>query len=294
MVSIEKKVGVKHTYYYLEHSIRRGRRVEKKTLYLGKRIPINIDKIKKNFLIEIYKVQFFDSLWEIKQKYLREQKHMSHSSKEKNITDFTTRFTYNTQKIEGSKLSLHETAALLEEGILPRNRTMRDVKEAQAHKMLFHRVLTYHKELTINTILEWHRLLFQDTRPDIAGKIRKHRVGIAGSKFIPPLPVEIYPLLRDFFKWYNREKEMIHPVQLSALVHLKFVTIHPFDDGNGRISRIMMNFILNRDDYPLLNIPYEGRNSYYKALERSQTRKEYDFFVQWLMKNYIKIHKFYL
>ena len=219
---------------------------------------------------------------------------MSQSLKEKNIKDFTTRFTYNTQKIEGSKLSLHETAALLEEGTLPKNRTMRDVNEAQAHKILFHRVLAYNKELILNTILEWHRLLFQDTRPDIAGKIRKHRVGISGSKFVPPLPVEIYPLLRDFFKWYSRKKEMIHPVQLSALVHLKFVTIHPFDDGNGRISRIMMNFILNRKNYPLLNIPYESRNSYYKALERSQTKKEDDFFVQWLMRNYIKIHKFYL
>lgn len=294
MVSIEKKVSGKNTYYYLEQSIRKGSRVEKKTLYLGKRIPANIDKIKKNFLIEIYKVQFFDSLGKIRQKYSREQKHMSQSSKEKNIEDFTTRFTYNTQKIEGSKLSLHETAALLEEGTLPKNRTMQDVKEAQAHKMLFHRVLANDKELTLNTVLEWHRLLFQDTRPDIAGKIRKHRVGISGSKFVPPLPVEIYPLLRDFFKWHNRKKEIIHPVQLSALVHLKFVTIHPFDDGNGRISRIMMNFILNRKNYPLLNIPYEGRNSYYKALERSQTRKEDHFFVQWLMKNYIKIHKFYL
>jgi Fic family protein len=294
MVNIEKKVGAKHTYYYLEHSIRRGRRVKKKTLYLGKQIPTNIDKIKKNFLIEIYKIQFFESLTKIKQKYSREQKHMSQSLKEKNIKHFTTTFTYNTQKIEGSKLSLHETAALLEEGTLPKNRTMRDVNEAQAHKILFHKVLTYDKELTLNTILEWHKLLFQDTRSDIAGKIRKHRVGISGSKFVPPLPVEIYPLLRDFFKWYTREKEKIHPVQLSALVHLKFVTIHPFDDGNGRISRVMMNFVLNRKNYPLLNIPYVGRNSYYKALERSQTKKEDDFFVQWLMRNYIKIYKFYL
>lgn len=56
----------------------------------------------------------------------------------------------------------------------------------------------------------------------------------------------------------------------------------------------MMNFILNRKNYPLLNIPYEGRNSYYKALERAQTRRDDEFFAQWLMKNYIKTHKFYL
>jgi len=90
---------------------------------------------------------------------------------------------------------------------------------------------------------------------------------------MPPFPSEIYPLLREFFRWYYKNKKKLHPVELAALVHLKFVTIHPFTDGNGRISRLMMNFILHKHGYPLLNIPYEKRAGYYNALERAQIKK---------------------
>ena len=86
----------------------------------------------------------------------------------------------------------------------------------------------------------------------------------------------------------------IHPVELAALAHLKFVTIHPFADGNGRISRLIMNFILNQKGYPMFDIPYEARNSYYNALERSQVKKEDRIFLQWLVKKYIKEYRRYL
>jgi cell filamentation protein, protein adenylyltransferase len=293
MVSIEKKVFGKHDYYYLEQSIRKGRKVEKKTLYIGKKIPTNIDKIKRNFLEEIYKVQYFNVIETIRQKYLEEQRQTSLSSKEKSTTNFTTRFTYDSQRIEGSTLTLRETAILLEKGISPNNRPIEDIKEAEAHKMIFYEILKYRKDFSLAIILEWHKSLFQHTKADIAGKIRKHGVRISGSKFIPPLAVEVYPMLRDFFRWYAREKDKMNPVQLAALVHLKFVTIHPFSDGNGRISRLLMNFILNKVEYPLFNIPYEGRNSYYRALERAQIKGEDDFFLQWFMKKYIKEYKNY-
>jgi Fic family protein len=101
-------------------------------------------------------------------------------------------------------------------------------------------------------------------------------------------------MLRDFFGWYDKNKARLHPVELAALVHLKFVTIHPFADGNGRVSRLMMNFVLNRNGYPMLNIPYEGRNSYCGALERAQLRKRSDVFVLWFIKRYVKSYQEYL
>lgn len=79
-----------------------------------------------------------------------------------------------------------------------------------------------------------------------------------------------------------------------TIAHLKFVTIHPFGDGNGRVSRLVMNFILNKKDYPMLDIPYEDRNSYYNSLERSQLKEEERIFLQWFVKRYIKEHKRYL
>ncbi|MCI0423881.1 MAG: Fic family protein, partial [Acidobacteria bacterium] len=105
---------------------------------------------------------------------------------------------------------------------------------------------------------------------------------------------ELFPLLRGFFRWYSGSKGRLSPVEFAALVHLKFVTIHPFADGNGRISRLMMNYELNRRGYPMLTIPYEGRNSYYNSLERAQTKNRDDVFVTWFLRRYVKAHKAYL
>ncbi|MGI0023144.1 MAG: Fic family protein, partial [Nitrososphaeraceae archaeon] len=195
------------------------------------------------------------------------------------------------QRIEGSTLSLRDTSNLLERGITPKNKPIQDIKEAEAHKKLFYKILDYQKDLSYNTILEWHEFLFKETKPEVAGRIRKHKVGISGSKFSPPLPVQVHPLLMDFFKWYNKNMEKLHPVELAAIVHLKFVTIHPFGDGNGRISRLMMNFVLNKKEYPMFNISYEGRTSYYNALKRSQIKKEWNHFVLWFIKRYVDSNK---
>lgn len=152
-------------------------------------------------------------------------------------------------------------------------------------------MLKHSKDLNLQVILQWNRILLSETKPDIAGKIRNHEVAISGSKFMPPLAIELDALLNEFFDWYNKNKSKLHPVALSALVHLKFVTIHPFSDGNGRVSRLMMNFILNKHGFPMLDIPYENRNGYYTALERSQIKQEDKIFLQWFFKRYLKEHK---
>jgi len=294
MVSIKKKKDNKgNIYYYLQQTIRKAGRVEYREKYIGKQIPKNIDELKNKIFRESYK-ELYDSIELIKNNYNKEIKNMPRSIKEKSIVLFATRFTYDTQRIEGSTLSLRDTANLLEKGITPKDKPIEDIKEAESHKKLFYKILKYKKDLSYSAILEWHKVLFQDTKPDIAGNIRKHKVGISGSKFIPPLPVEIYSLLIEFFKWYNKnknKKEKLHPIELAAFVHLKFVTIHPFGDGTGRISRLMMNFVLNKSGYPMFNIPYEGRNSYYNSLERSQTKDEWNHFLLWFIKNYIKSNK---
>jgi Fic family protein len=294
MATIKKKFIGKQTYYYLGHSIRKDGKVKKIELYLGKKIPKNVEEIKKNFLYTIYKERWHKLLGNIKKGFSRETGRMPGSAKEKETETFIIRFTHDTQKIEGSKLTLRETADLLERGITPKGKPTADVKEAEAHKELLHRMLAYKKDLSLQIILQWHKKLFQATKPDIAGKIRQHQVAISGSRFMPPFPAEIHPLLRDFFRWYTKNREKLHPVELAALVHLKFVTIHPFADGNGRISRLMMNFILNRHGYPMLNIPYERRKGYYNALERAQTKDIDTPFLQWFIKRYIKENRRYL
>jgi Fic family protein len=294
MVTIKKRKVGKEKYYYLEHSYRDKGKVQKKQKYLGKEIPTEIDDLKKEFLSELYKEKWLEDIDKIKKSFSKEQKIMPKSSKEKNQETFAIKFTYNSQRIEGSTLSLKETADLLERGITPSSKPIRDVKEAEAHKNLFYEMVKYKKSLNRQIVLYWNKKLLEQTKPDIAGKIRNHQVEIARSKFLPPFPSELEVLLHEFFKWYNDNKSKLHPVELAALVHLKFVTIHPFGDGNGRISRIMMNFVLKSFNYPFLDIPYEKRTSYYNALERSQVKKEERIFLQWFFKRYLQEYKRYL
>lgn len=294
MVNITKKKIGNEIYYYLGHAFRSNGRVNKIEKYLGKEMPHNIEELKKKFIFEIYKEKWFNLFDKIKAGYGREQKITPPSAKEKELENFMVKFTYSTQRIEGSKLTLKDTANLLEKGISPSERPIRDIKEAEAHKKVFYEMLKYDKDLSMQIILCWHKKLFEDTKSDIAGKIREHGVEISGSKFIPPTPVELQFLLKEFFDWYNQNKSKLPAVELAALVHLKFVTIHPFSDGNGRISRLIMNFVLHKNAFPMLDIPYEKRTGYYNALERSQVKKNELIFSQWFFKKYADSNKKYV
>jgi len=294
MVKIKEiKKGTKK-YYYLVHSFRKGGKINKKQIYLGDSIPKDIEKKKKEFIQEFYSEKFLKDLNKIGKNFSKEYKSLPDSAKEKSRDNFLIKFTYNTQRIEGSTLTLKETANLLEHGITPNSKPVKDVKEAELHKKVFFEMLDYKKELNLSIILKWHKTLLGETKPDIAGKIRNHNVAIAQSKFKPPIFVELNALLNEFFKWYQKEKDNINPVELAALVHLKFVTIHPFTDGNGRISRLIMNFILKKNKFPMLDIPYKKRTSYYNALERSQIKKEDGIFIQWFFRRYLLEFKEYL
>lgn len=293
MVEIKKRKVRKQEYFYLEHSFRDGKKVMKKQKYLGKEIPKNIEEIKKEFISDIYKEKWIKDIEFIKKNFTKDFRLMPKSAKEKEQETFAIRFTYNSQRIEGSTLTLKETANLLERGISPA-KPIRDIREAESHKKVFDNMVGYKKDLNLSIVTYWNRLLLGETKSDIAGKIRDYQVALARSKFMPPFPAELDTLLHEFFEWYNKNKNKLHPVELAALVHLKFVTIHPFGDGNGRVSRMMMNFVLKKYGYPFLDIPYEKRSSYYNALERSQVRKEEGIFLQWFFKRYVQEHKRYL
>ena len=294
MTSITKKKIKDKEYYYLGHTCRIKGKVHKIEKYLGTSIPSNIEEIKNRFIFDIYKERWFSVFEKIKTEYNKENKSMPISARDKELNSFMIKFTYDSQRIEGSKLTLRDTANLLERGITPREKPIRDCKEAEAHKQVFYEICNYNRDLSLQTVLYWHKNLFLETKQDIAGKIRNHGVAISGSRFTPPAPFEIQILIDEFFNWYEKNRKKKNPVELAAKVHLKFVTIHPFSDGNGRISRLMMNFVLNKLGYPMLDIPYENRNSYYNALEKSQTKGNELIFVQWFFKKYLKSNQRYL
>jgi len=294
MVELKKINKGNKEYYYLVHSYREGKLVKKKQVYLGDSVPKDLIGKKKEFIQEFYKQKFLGGIDKIKENFNKQESAMPKSAIEKQKENFAIKFTYNSQRIEGSTLTLKDTADLLERGITPSLKPIRDVKEAEAHKLVFENMINYNKDLNLQIVLFWNKKLLEQTKPDVAGKIRDYQVEIARSKFMPPLPSELDFLLKEFFDWYNKEKNKLHPVELAALVHLKFVTLHPFGDGNGRISRIMMNFVLKKHKFPLLDIPYTKRSGYYNALERSQVKKEENIFVQWFFRRYLQEHKKYL
>jgi Fic family protein len=288
VVTVAKRTVRGIAYYYLEHTIRKNGKIRKKSRYLGRIIPKNIDEIKKQFSFELDRERWFKVFDRIRENYVAKLETMPETASEKSLREFSVRFTYSTQRIEGSTLSLRETAQLLDEGISPSGKSLADAKEAEAHQRVFFEVLRYQKDLSLIAVIYWHKKLFEGTKPDIAGQIRSHGVRITGSRFIPLSPVELQPLVREFFSWYNGNKSRMHPVELAALAHLKFVTIHPFTDGNGRISRLIMNFILKKHGYPMLNIDYKGRRAYYNALERAQVNSRERIFCQWFFRKYLR------
>jgi Fic family protein len=295
MVSLVRRKRKGTTYYYLKHTIRRDNK--QKVVYLGKKLPNKkeLEEMKDKLLFDFYREEWYPKLENIRRGYAQEMKTRPKSLKEKDIQQFAVNFTYHSQRIEGSTLTLRDTQMLLEEGMTPPNRPDADVREAQAHRDIFFRMLRSKAEPSLDVLCQWHYELMQHSRPDIAGEIRKEPVMISGSKHVPPRPELLGYLLKSFYKWYKgKESNQLNPVERAALAHLKFVTIHPFGDGNGRISRLLMNHLLDMSQYPMFNIDYKDRRGYYNALERAQLREDDVIFLRWFMRRYIKKHGHYV
>jgi Fic family protein len=294
-MALIRKVKIGQTfYYYLEQSIRTGNTVLKKRLYLGKSIPKDITEITEKFVRGIYAEEWYPLFQKIKKAYSSELRRMPALAKEKAIEAFMVSFTYDTQRIEGSSLSFKDTAQVLLEQTTPQNVPTRDIKEAEAHRTVFYEMLGFDGDISLAVVLKWHSGLFSGTKEAGAGKIRDYDVKITNSRFIPPRHAYMESMLGNFFAWYNAAKKGANPVELAALCHLKFVTIHPFGDGNGRISRLLMNFILKKNGYPMLNIHYVNRRGYYTALERSQVKNDDGIFLRWFFRKYVAENKAYL
>ena len=289
MVSIVKERG----FYYLKHHIQG----KEKRKYLGKIIPKNIESLKKDFLKQFYCEDWDEKIQLIGKKYQKEIKKIPKSIQLKNFESFGISFTYNTQKIEGSSLTKTDTKDLLVFGVTSAKKSEIDTIETKKHYELFMKLVTSEKKpkLTKKIVLQWHREIFDQTKIGEAGYIRSYRVGIITNEKIDFAPVpEISKKLTEFFDWlcqYDAEKNV---VDFACMAHYKFVSIHPFGDGNGRISRLIMNYILLKYNYPLLMIKNADRRSYFKSLEKSQLNHDEIHFLKWFMKYYIKENKQYL
>jgi Fic family protein len=286
-VELQARRRGKQTYYYLVHSYREEGRVRKAERYIGPAPPKNLAATKSALSIELATARAGPWLNKIRDRYRASQRTSDPDLRRKELESFATQFTYDTNRIEGSSLTLRETSLLIADGITPSNRPLTDVQEALAHQRVFLTALRSTPSLTLESLLEWHRELFDQSKPLLAGRLRTGRVRISGSRFEPPLPIELDLLLREFFHWYEVAWKTMHPVVLAGLVHLRLVTIHPFGDGNGRLTRLAMNYVLYRKRFPMIDIPYERRAGYYRALEGSHLSGDEGVFLRWFLRRYL-------
>ena len=189
----------------------------------------------------------------------------------KNLSeDIILRWTYHSNAIEGNKLTLLETKVVLE-GIAVGGKTLKDHFEA-----INHRNAIYYVEDIIRKeepFSEWqirniHQLILKNIDDDNAGRYRQQNVLISGATTAPPDYTLLNDKMAQFVDWYNSEAHKLHPIERAAKVHADFVGIHPFIDGNGRTSHLLMNLELLKAGYPPCVITVENRLAYYEALDQ--------------------------
>ena len=284
---IRRKKG-NQTYIYLQHSFREQGKVKTVERYLGKVEELSDKKIKikiQGIVDEILKKSkdnYYKKLEEIKQKFQAEWKKIPESVKKKELEEIAIAFTYNTNAIEGSSITLEESREIIHDKISP-NKSLKEVRETEVHSRIFLEMLEKKERVANEALLRWHKEIFYETKADIAGRYRDYLVRV--GYYQAPDWQEVKKMMNELINFIEKMRKM-NPVELSARAHYKFEKIHPFGDGNGRIGRLLMNHLLWYSGYPMLIIEYKKRKAYYKALQKDE-----EGFVSYFIKKYLTVHK---
>jgi Fic family protein len=207
-----------------------------------------------------------------KKKQIQKLRPLPNTAVKKLQERFEIEMTYNSNAIEGNSLTLKETFLVINEGITIKGKPLKDHLEAKDHHEALNMVyeLVEHKSrptLSEHLIRSLHQLIVKKTDEEIAGKYRETNVFIAGAEHIPPDAIQVPSEMKKLLTWFTKEQTNLHPIEISAIFHHKFVHIHPFIDGNGRTARLVMNILLMRAGYPLSVILKNDRKKYYRALQ---------------------------
>ena len=221
-----------------------------------------------------------------KQKKLDALRPLPHEAVEKLSKWFDIELTYTSNAIEGNTLTRQETAVVIEKGITVKGKSIREHLEAINHKDALHYIRTLakkkHTELTEFEIKNIHQLILKGNDDEWAGRYRKIGVKIGGNDVEFSHAMQVPEHMEEFIGWL-REDDM-HPVMLAAEAHYRLVSIHPFVDGNGRTSRLLMNLILIQYGYPMAIIRKEDRLDYVNSLEKAQMGGKKDDFYDVILK----------
>ena len=201
---------------------------------------------------------------------------------------FMLDFNYNSNHIEGNTLTYGQTEVLLLLGEVIGSAKMKDLEEMKAHNICLNMVeqeAQTDEPLTETFIRQVHQVMLREDykvyRKLPGGETTSYTVHAGryktrpnsvitptGERFEYASPEETPALMADLVRWYNEvaEEESLSPIQLAALFHYRYIRIHPFEDGNGRIARLMVNFILSRHKWPMMVIRSKNKKAYLRAL----------------------------
>ncbi|MFC1666117.1 Fic family protein [Nanoarchaeota archaeon] len=299
MVYIYKKVSGEKSYYYLRASMKKkGKVVTKDLAYLGNSIE-NVQKkldslaqykseikkayrtikifletdyyLKKAKKLKLKKDDFLLSKLEeveaCKIHYSKKFKRLDKLTQQDFMKAFAVEFAFNTTSIEGNTITLKEARNLLEEGYTPKNKTLREIHDVQNTSNVFLEILKSKKEITHEFIIDIHKKLMENVDKRIG--YRTGDIRVTHSQFDASPAKYIKTDINLLLKWYNKNKNKFHPLVLSTLFHHKFERVHPFWDGNGRTGRMLMNYILIRNNYPPIIIKKKLRLFYLNALRKA-------------------------
>jgi len=293
MVYHEIRKKNKKKLNYLVYNKREKGKFKKISKFLGYgNISKNkIINLKKEFKIEAISKRKYPHLTkeqvieieELRQKYFDRTKSLSKEEFEQFEKSFFTELTYNSNAIEGNTLSLEQTDLILNEGIVPEGKNLREIYEVKNHKKAIDFIKNYKNDVNELFILKLHSIILKDTSEKFAGRYRENPVRIFGSNTKFPDSYLVPQLVKNLIHWYEKNKKNYHSFELEVIFSMKLVTIHPFVDGNGRISRLVMNYILKKNNYPWVNVYNKQRAEYLNAVRKAND-EDYFMILNFLLK----------
>lgn len=206
-------------------------------------------------------------------------------------------WTYNSNAIEGTRLSLKETQLIIEQGLTIKGKSLKEHFEVKNHKdaILFVEDLVSERKFKVSQLLirQIHQLIMKEIDDEWAGKYREMEVKITGTKFIPPDPAAVPVKMRQFEQWLQNQPNRQNLLDYAAIAHYKLVDIHPFIDGNGKTARLLMNLILMNQGFPPTVILKNDRQKYYQTLDLTH-KGEVKPFVNFIGRNVERSLTWYL
>ncbi len=309
-MNIEIRKRGKKKLYYLSHSFRDNGSVKKVRRFLGsdlsekdiERLRIDaeaaiIQQIEeyKKIRDPLHTILSNDECKAIETLVSKGDIKVEHLSEEQ-WSKFTENFTYDTNAIEGSAITLREVRNILEKDKWPKKKSKEDISETYGVSNAIDFIRKTDDHISLGLILEIHRIVFGNSK-DFAGKFREPGVEVVvadsrGNILHRGAPQKsIVKLLKELVDWYNDNNERYHPIVLASVAHNQFENIHPFQDGNGRVGRILMNNILIKHGFPPVNIELEKRFEYYSSLQAYERKGNLRPTIELILKEYRRLKR---